>query len=412
MRKIGLLLVCLLSCVAVWAQSLEIKKEFTKEPYASVLSKYANEFREHEMPDMPTGQQFPYAVVCVNLQGNGGDVAAAKRFLSLDLGAFPVQERVTDLENMVLFLVPSSVARVQLTCGDGCSGVRILDLPCLESNAVYSGTVHFVPYREEKTDEKVDREQLKQELLAEIAGMLKEQGNTGGNQLVSSQETAVSTQSVASQSTHQSQSVLAPSQSMMHNGHEYVDLGLSVKWATCNVGANKPEDYGDYFAWGETKPKSTYSWRTYKWCNNGRGDDLTKYCTNKNLGYKRFVDEKITLLLSDDAAHANWGGSWRMPTDAELTELREQCTWTWTTQNGVYGRKVTGPNGNSIFLPAAGFRNGSSLYNAGSDGNYWSSLLSTVRPDSAWRVLFFGSSNVGRGYDRRSYGFSVRPVCQ
>ena len=175
MRKIGSLLVCLLSCVAVWAQTLEIKKEFTKEPYASVLSKYANEFREHEMPDMPTGQQFPYAVVCVNLQGNGGDVAAAKRFLSLDLGAFPVQERVTDLENMVLFLVPSSVARVSLTCGDGCSKVRILDLPQLESNAVYSGTVHFTPVEGTQVVEVVDKEQLKQELFSEFASLWKTQ---------------------------------------------------------------------------------------------------------------------------------------------------------------------------------------------------------------------------------------------
>jgi hypothetical protein len=345
------------------------------------------------------------------LQGNGGDVAAAKRFLSLDLGAFPVQERVTDLENMVLFLVPSSVARVQLTCGDGCSGVRILDLPCLESNAVYSGTVHFVPYREEKTDEKVDREQLKQELLAEIAGMLKEQGNAGVNQLVSSQETAVSTQSVASQSTHQSQSVLAPSQPMMHNGHEYVDLGLSVKWATCNVGANKPEDYGDYLAWGETKPKSTYSWRTYKW-SNGDGDDLTKYCTNKKFGYKRFVDDKITLLLSDDAALVNWGGSWRMPTTKEQRELINNCTWTWTTQNGVKGYKVTSKsNGNSIFLPATSCRYGSSLYNsAGSYGYYWSSSLYTDGQNEAFS-LYFNSSDVDWGGSYRSVGLSVRPVC-
>lgn len=204
-------------------------------------------------------------------------------------------------------------------------------------------------------------------------------------------------------------SMIAPSENVdSHNGHEYVDLGLSVKWATCNVGATKAEEYGDYFAWGEVEPKDYYHWDSYKWCN-GSYDTQTKYCTDIYYGT---VDNKTVLDLSDDAARANWGGSWRMPTDAELTELREQCTWTWTTQNGVYGRKVTGPNGNSIFLPAAGFRDGSSLCNAGSDGNYWSSLLSTVRPDSAWRVLYFGSSNVGRGYDRRSYGFSVRPVCQ
>ena len=93
---------------------------------------------------------------------------------------------------------------------------------------------------------------------------------------------------------------------------------MSVKWATCNVGATKPEEYGDYFAWGETDPKSTYDWSTYKYCN-GSSSTLTKYNTDNSQGT---VDNKTTLDLSDDAARANWGDSWRMPTDAELTELR------------------------------------------------------------------------------------------
>ena len=193
--------------------------------------------------------------------------------------------------------------------------------------------------------------------------------------------------------------------------HEYVDLGLSVKWATCNVGANKPEEYGDYFAWGETQPKSTYNWSTYKYCN-GSLTSLTKYCTNSSYGT---VDNKTILDAADDAARANWGGSWRMPTDAELTELREQCTWTWTTQNGVYGYKVTskksGYTNKSIFLPAAGYRNDSSLYSAGSYGSYWSSSLDTGYPYYAWGV-YFNSDDVSRGYGNRYYGFSVRPVCQ
>ena len=191
------------------------------------------------------------------------------------------------------------------------------------------------------------------------------------------------------------------------NGYAYVDLGLSVKWATMNVGANKPEDYGDYFAWGETQPKSTYNWSTYKYCN-GSSSTLTKYNTNSSYGT---VDNKTTLDLNDDAANANWGGSWRMPTDAEWTELCEQCTWTWTTQNGVYGIKVTSKtNGNSIFLPAAGYRGYSSLYDAGSRSLYWSSSLGTGNPLDACYVGFY-SSNVYRSSLSRYYGQSVRPVC-
>ena len=190
--------------------------------------------------------------------------------------------------------------------------------------------------------------------------------------------------------------------------HEYVDLGLSVKWATCNVGANKPEEYGDYFAWGETQPKTTYSWSTYKWCN-GSYDTQTKYCTNSSYGT---VDNKTVLDLSDDAARANWGGSWRMPTKAEQDELREQCTWVWTTQNGVNGYKVTSKkNGNSIFLPAAGYRYDSSLYSAGSYGYYWSSSLDAGDPDYAY-YLYFSSDHVAWGSSYRYIGFTVRPVCQ
>ena len=192
------------------------------------------------------------------------------------------------------------------------------------------------------------------------------------------------------------------------NDHEYVDLGLSVKWATCNVGANKPEEYGDYFAWGETQPKSTYNWSTYKW-RNSSNTTLTKYNTSSDYGT---VDNKTTLDLSDDAARANWGGSWRMPTDAELTELREQCTWTWTTQSGVNGYKVTSDkNGKSIFLPAAGGRTDSSLNYAGSSGNYWSSSLDTDYPSSAAYGLHFNSGNVYGYGSGRCNGFSVRPVC-
>ena len=191
------------------------------------------------------------------------------------------------------------------------------------------------------------------------------------------------------------------------NDHEYVDLGLSVKWATCNVGASKPEEYGDYFAWGETQPKSIYDWSTYKWYNGDNGN-LTKYCYDSVSG---IVDNKTVLDLSDDAARANWGGSWRMPTDAEFTELFGNCAWKWTTQNGVDGYKLTSTkNGKSIFLPAAGIRGDSSLYHAGSYGYYWSSSLGTDYPGSAWRVGFH-SNYVLRDGSNRIDGFSVRPVC-
>ncbi|MBR2935704.1 MAG: hypothetical protein IKB81_01320 [Paludibacteraceae bacterium] len=191
------------------------------------------------------------------------------------------------------------------------------------------------------------------------------------------------------------------------NGYAYVDLGLSVKWATCNVGASQPEEYGDYFAWGETQPTDYYDWSTYKWCN-GSHKTHTKYCTDSYFGT---VDNKTTLEMSDDAAHANWGGSWRMPTKAEQDELYEQCTWTWTTQNGVNGYKVTSKkNGNSIFLPAAGFRNySSSLQSAGSKGYYWSSMISPM--NSLAYVLDFTSDSVSRADSGRCFGNSVRPVC-
>ena len=176
-----------------------------------------------------------------------------------------------------------------------------------------------------------------------------------------------------------------------YNGHEYVDLGLSVKWATCNVGANKPEDYGNYYAWGETSTKSTY------------------YNNNSKTYGKRMNDIKGNSQY--DAARANWGGTWRMPTKAELEELKNECTWTWTTQNGVKGYKVTGPNGNSIFLPAAGCRSGSSLHHAGEYGIYWSST--PHESDSAY-WFFFVSGHQPELVDSlyRSNGQSVRPVSE
>ena len=198
---------------------------------------------------------------------------------------------------------------------------------------------------------------------------------------------------------------------LIYNTHEYVDLGLpsGLLWATCNVGATSPEDYGDYFAWGETTPKDTYNWSTYQYCN-GAYNTLTKYCTNADYGNNGFVDNLTTLFPEDDAATANWGSGWRMPTKEEWQELRDNTTVTWTTQNGVNGRLFTASNGNSLFLPAAGYRSSSSLTYAGSYGGYWSRSLSADYPDGAWS---FGFTNGGYGMSSlgRYCGFTVRPVC-
>ncbi len=185
-----------------------------------------------------------------------------------------------------------------------------------------------------------------------------------------------------------------------------IDLGLSVKWASYNVGATAPEEYGGYYAWGETEEKSNYSWSTYKYCY-GTSTSITKYCTDSYFG---IVDNKTTLEPCDDVATVKWGGSWRMPTTDEQQELINNCTWTWTTLNGVNGYRVTGPNGNSIFLPAAGYRNGTVVYFRGSIGSCWSSSLESSCCHGAYD-LGFDSGNCSWHYSSRGYGRPVRPVC-
>ena len=193
-------------------------------------------------------------------------------------------------------------------------------------------------------------------------------------------------------------------------GHAYVDLGLpsGLLWATCNVGADTPEGYGDYFAWGETQPKTTYNWSTYQHCN-GSSTEMTKYCTDSEYGYNGFTDNLTTLLPEDDAAAANWGGNWRMPTQEEFQELYNNTTVTWTQQNGVNGRLFTASNGNSLFLPAAGDRWDDELHNAGYVGLYWSSSLYSGNPYYAW-YFGFDSGSYGMYNGGRGNGFTVRPV--
>lgn len=183
------------------------------------------------------------------------------------------------------------------------------------------------------------------------------------------------------------------------NGHDYVDLGLpsGTLWATCNVGANSPEEYGDYFAWGETTAKETYYLDTYKYYD---GSNWTKY-----------TDHLTILEASDDAATANWGSGWRMPTYDEMKELKNNCTVTWTIQNGVNGCLFTGSNGNSIFLPAAGCRIDSELNNAGSRGFYWSGSLDNIVIVYSLFLDSEYSDNCGMGDCYRFFGQPVRAVC-
>lgn len=194
--------------------------------------------------------------------------------------------------------------------------------------------------------------------------------------------------------------------------HEYVDLGLSVRWATFNIGAVSPEDYGYYFAWGETESKSNYTWETYKYCED-RYNSLVKYCSKSTYGENDFTDKKTVLVSNDDVARVDWGDNWRMPTRAEQEELLLKCTWTWTSQNGVNGYLVTsnveGYTDKSIFLPAAGYMYEDRLNYAGSIGVYWSSTLNVNYPNRAYGLLF-DSEGPGWNYDHRNFGEPIRPV--
>ena len=192
--------------------------------------------------------------------------------------------------------------------------------------------------------------------------------------------------------------------------HEWVDLGLpsGTLWATCNVGANSPEEAGDYFAWGETEPKESYTWETYKWFYDRNGwPCCTKYCTNELDGT---VDNKTELDPEDDAASVNWGPSWRMPSQRQIFELCDQCIREVTTINGVQGIRFIGPNGNMVFLPLAGYYNKDTLNTAGTQGYYWTrSLLESLSSnahDLSLSRYFFETWD----YHERYLGYTVRPV--
>ena len=176
-------------------------------------------------------------------------------------------------------------------------------------------------------------------------------------------------------------------QESLHDNHDFVDLGLSVKWATCNIGANRPEECGDYFAWGEIKEKSLYR--------------QENYLLNAN---------PVSLTSSEDAATVQWGNSWRIPSIDEQIELINQCTWEWMSINGVNGYKVIGENGNSIFLPATGYKYNQSLCDINRIGYYWSSSLNINTPEYAFCMGFYNGEQDWNG-NNRHYGQPIRPVC-
>jgi len=203
---------------------------------------------------------------------------------------------------------------------------------------------------------------------------------------------------------------------------EYVNLGLPsrIKWAKCNLGANKPEEYGNYYAWGETKPKTTYNWSNYKWMQQGKSEwiYITKYTIKDgktegiwyDSGGEFFGDGKTLIEPGDDAATAKLGSPWRMPTLTDMQELIDNCKWEWTEVNGVKGCKATGPNGNSIFLPAAGYYADSKLNDKGTRGAYWSSSHSGSITYNANDLDFFSNNPPSLNHDSRMFGLSVRPV--
>ena len=194
------------------------------------------------------------------------------------------------------------------------------------------------------------------------------------------------------------------------DNHEYVDLGLpsGTLWATCNVGANSPEEYGDYFAWGETEPKDYYDRFNYKWWyypSPDSGPFFTKYYTGNC--FDGIVDNKTVLDPEDDAAYVNWGPLWRMPSREQMDELLNECSWEWTTRNGVNGELVTGPNGKTLFFPAAGHRENDEVHKVGEWGQYWSHTLGRDA-DAYW--LHFQSDMKYCDCMVRYGGFSVRAV--
>lgn len=189
------------------------------------------------------------------------------------------------------------------------------------------------------------------------------------------------------------------------SGPTYVDLGLSVKWGTCNLGAVIPQGDGGYYAWGVTSTQDIYAWGTYTYCE-GTMKSLTKYCGSAEYGQ---VDGLALLDSIDDAAEVLLGDGWRMPTADEMEELVDSCQWEWTRIGSISGCQVTGPNGNSIFLPASGYHYNDALVGCGEYGSYWTASLGTGIPASSQCLGFReGAQYMSTNY--RFHGYSIRPV--
>lgn len=199
------------------------------------------------------------------------------------------------------------------------------------------------------------------------------------------------------------------------NGHDFIDLGLSVKWATCNIGAAKPSAYGDYFSWGETAPKTNYSWENYSFYN-GAPTLVTKYCLSSESGP---VDGKFILEAEDDAASVNWGGKWHTPTEDEWDELSQKCIHHWVTKEGIKGLQLTSTiNGKSIFLPATGDIRTTKFDQVGLFGHYWTANLLPKKFVEEGIITSYYATHIylGEYYEsyKRAYrneGRAIRPVC-
>lgn len=349
------------------SQTLTVVKEFASIPNSSVLALYKNQFGHKEKPDLDV--TFPYSLVRIRITGNEHEVTMAKKRLGLYLGQLrAVEEVYRDVENELLFLIPSAAGHVELTCGDGCEKLTILDEVRLQANTIYYGVVHYIP-----ADINEDLEQLKRELLAEL------------------------------ENTKDSKHVVRKIERGVYNGHEYADMGLSVKWATCNIGASKSELFGNYIAWGEVYAQTHHSIKSYKWSKGNSIKKLSQIKYNKE-------DNKQVLDAADDAAAVIWGGAWRMPSKEEYMELRDKCIWTWTTQNGVDGYEVVSKvNGNSIFFPAAGFHVLNMYSGAGTYGMYWTNTLEINEPIHACDMQF-NSNAIYVDKLHRHLGLPIRPV--